>query len=185
MSGHNKWSKIKKGKEIKDKQKSSVFSKLTRIITLAVIEGGGITDPENNIKLRLAIEKAKNLNFPKDNIERAVEKGAGPNSQQLKEIIYEGFGPGGVALIILTATDNANRVLGEIRSALEIHGGKLGRQGSAVHFFKKNDWASYEAYSLLEISDENTAKKLLDLIEALENLEDVHKVFTNTTPQSK
>lgn len=236
MSGHNKWSKIKKGKEIKDKQKSNVFSKLARIITLAVIEGGGIRDPENNIKLRLAIEKAKSLNFPKENIERAIEKGTGPDRQQLKEIIYEGFGPGGVALIILATTDNVNRTLGEVRHFLELQHGKLGNQGSVLYLFKKcglatfklseaqeksvTDFADkieafdinednefyyvyfpyehlgkvgeylgdlkssaveveYKSISSVEINDEDQAKKILDLIDVLENLDDVHKVFTN------
>src|SRR3989344_1235083 len=238
MSGHNKWSKIKKGKEVKDKQKSSVFSKLARLITLAVIEGRGITDPENNIKLRLAVEKARSLNFPKENIERAIEKGTGPAGQQLEEIIYEGFGPGGVALIILATTDNLNRSLGEVRHALELYGGKLGNLGSVRYLFKKCGLAEfrlneaqeksvmefsdkigafdldededffyiyfpyenlgevkeytldlkptsvevdYKPTAYVEVANENQAQKIRELIEALENLEDVHKVFTNAT----
>ena len=242
MSGHNKWSKIKKGKEIKDKQKSNVFSKLARLVTLAVIEGGGVTDPENNIKLRMAIEKAKSLNFPKENIDRAIEKGLGPDRHQLKEVIYEAFGPGGTALIILATTDNLNRTLGQVRKILEMYNGKLGDQHSVSYLFDKcglaefkiseseeksvlefadkikafdidKDDESYNIYfpyenlgkvneyqgelrtqrvevdykpmSEMEIADEKTVKKVLNLIENLENLDDVHKVFTNTTPLAK
>ena len=143
MSGHSKWSKIKRDKQTKDKQKGNLFSKLSRLITLAVIEGGGITNPENNLKLRLAIEKAKENNLPKDNIERAIEKGIGPNRQQLKEIIYEAFGPQGVSFIILVTSDNANRTLAEVRNVVESLGGKLGNQGSVMYLFKKFGLASF------------------------------------------
>src|SRR3989304_8339146 len=102
MSGHSKWANIKRKKEANDKVKGNVFGKMSKIITLAVLEGGGMTDPDHNVKLRLAIEKAKSANMPKENIQRAIEKGTGPEKSQLKEIIYEGFAPGGVSLIILT-----------------------------------------------------------------------------------
>lgn len=181
MSGHSKWSKIKREKQAKDKQKGNIFSKLSRLITLAVIEGGGITDPENNIKLRLAIEKAKNLNLPKENIERAIEKGTGPESQELKEVVYEAFGPEGVSLIILATTDNMNRTLSEIRNVLELHGGKLGTQGSVLHLFKKSGLSTFEVmpYASVEISDKDVVKRVLGLVDAIENLDDVQKVFSN------
>jgi len=137
MSGHSKWSKIKHEKEAKDIVKGNVFSKLSKHITLAVIEGGGITDPGNNIKLRLAIEKARSLNMPKGNIERAIEKGTGPEKSQLKEVVYEGFAPGGVAIIIVATTDNQNRTLSEIKSVVHMHGGKLGGPGSVSYLFKR------------------------------------------------
>ena len=89
MSGHSKWSKLKHTKQAKDVAKSNTFSKLSRLITLAVLESGGITDPDNNVKLRLAIVKAKHFNIPKDNIDRAIEKGSGANQNLLKEIVYE------------------------------------------------------------------------------------------------
>lgn len=137
MSGHNKWSKIKRKKGILDNQKGVIFSKLSRLITLAVVEGGGISDPEKNIKLRLAVEKAKTENMPKENINRAIENGVGPNRSLIKEVVYEAFGPSKVALIILTATDNHNRALSEIRNVLERHGGKLGVKGSVGYLFNK------------------------------------------------
>ncbi len=181
MSGHSKWSKIKREKQTKDKQKGNVFSKLSRLITLAVIEGGGLTDRENNLKLRLAIEKAKKFNLPKENIERAIEKGTRPESQQLKAVTYEAFGPGGISLIILVTTDNMNRMLSEIKNVLESHGGKLGAQGSVMYLFKKSGLSTFEVlpYASVEISDKNVAEKVLGLIDALEKLDDVQKVFSN------
>ena len=137
MSGHSKWSNIKRKKEANDKIKGNIFSKVTRLITLAVIEGGGITDPDNNVHLRLAVEKAHAANMPKENIKRAIEKGVGPDRSQIKEIAYEGFGPYGVSLIILAATDNQNRTLSEVRNILEKYQGKLASAGSVSYQFKK------------------------------------------------
>src|SRR4051812_30449460 len=119
MSGHSKWANIKRKKEANDKVKGAVFGKLSRLITIAVTEGGGLPDPENNVKLRFAVEKARSENMPKENIQKAIEKGSGPNIQELKEVVYEGFGPGGVALLIVTTTDNSNRTHAEIRNVLE------------------------------------------------------------------
>lgn len=236
MSGHSKWSKIKRQKEATDKQKGTTFSKLSRLITLAVIEGGGIADPANNVRLRLAVEKAKQLNMPKDNIQRAIEKGIGPEKEQLKKAIYEVFAPGGVALIILATTDNVNRTLSEVRNIVESYGGKLGNQGSVLHLFKKCGLATFDLdvtneesifafadkikafdidkdedyflvyfpyeflgtvkdylghlkavaveivfkpQSFIEVRNSNEAKKILALVEALEDLDDVQKVFAN------
>ncbi|MGB9883630.1 MAG: YebC/PmpR family DNA-binding transcriptional regulator [Microgenomates group bacterium] len=137
MSGHSKWANIKRKKEANDKVKSNIFSKLSRQITVAVIEGGGITDPEANVKLRLAIEKARASNMPKDNIKRAIERGVGPEKDQLKEVVYEGFAPFGVALMILAHTDNQNRTLSEVKNILNHHEGKLGNVGSVSYLFQK------------------------------------------------
>lgn len=137
MSGHSKWSNIKRKKEANDKVKGNIFGKMSRLITLAVIEGGGMTDPDHNVKLRIAIEKAKSFNMPKDNIKRAVEKGTGPDKSSLKEVIYEGFGPGGVAMLMQATTDNPNRTLGEIRSIMDRNMGKLGNSGSVGYLFNK------------------------------------------------
>lgn len=137
MSGHSKWANIKRQKQANDLVRGNLFSKLSRMITLAVIEGGGIIDPENNIKLKLAIEKAHQLNMPKENIKRAIDKAAGSDSALLKEMVYEAFGPHGAALAILLTTDNVNRTLSEIRTILERHEGKLGNKGSVLYLFKK------------------------------------------------
>ncbi|MBW7960394.1 YebC/PmpR family DNA-binding transcriptional regulator [Patescibacteria group bacterium] len=137
MSGHSKWANIKRKKEVNDKVKGNIFSKLSRLVTIAVIEGGGITDPDNNLKLRLAIEKAHSFNMPKENIKRAIEKGVGPDKSKMVEIVYEAFGPYGVSLIILSHTDNQNRTLGEVKSVLDRNQGKLGSMGSVSYLFTK------------------------------------------------
>lgn len=137
MSGHSKWANIKHKKEANDKVKGSIFAKLSRLITLAVIEGGSIPNPDNNFRLRLVIEKAKSVNMPKENIERAIEKGYGPNKSQLKECVYEAFGPYGSHMIITASSDNPTRTVNEIKSKLEQFQGKLGTQGSVMYLFKK------------------------------------------------
>ncbi len=137
MSGHSKWANIKRKKGVNDKIKGNVFGKMSRIITIAVLEGGGLTDPEHNVKLRIAIEKAKAFNMPKENIKRAIEKGIGPDKSTLKEVIYEGFGPGGVAMLMQATTDNPNRTLSEIRNLMERNNSKLGNSGSVGYLFKK------------------------------------------------
>src|SRR5690349_17049701 len=119
MSGHSKWSQIKRKKGVKDAQKGKIFSKLARLITLAVLEGGGITDPNANMKLRMAVEKAKKENMPKENMQRAIERGVSPGKDRLIEVFYEGFGPSGIALMIQATTDNTNRTLNEVRTILE------------------------------------------------------------------
>ncbi len=136
MSGHSKWANIKRKKEANDKVKGALFSKLSRLITLAVLEGGG-PDPDSNFKLRLEIDKARSANMPKENISRAIEKGSGPNKALIKEVYYEGFGPHGTAFIIQATTDNPNRTVNEIKNTLDQAGGKLGGQGSVSYLFKK------------------------------------------------
>ena len=119
MSGHSKWANIKRKKGANDKIKANVFAKMSHLITISVLEGGGIVEPENNVKLRLAIDKAKSVNMPKENIMRAIERGFGPNKMMLKEVVYEGFGPYGIFLLILSTTDSSNRTTAEIRNFLE------------------------------------------------------------------
>jgi len=235
MSGHSKWANIKRKKQANDIVKANIFAKMSHLITIAVIEGGGIIEPENNVKLRLAIDKAKSANMPKENIKRAIEKGFGPNRIMLKEVIYEGFGPYGVFLLILSTTDNSNRTSSEIRNILEKNSGKLGTQGSVSYLFRKCAFVSFmktevneEAvlkigeelqafdineddshffiffpfsnfgllkthlnnikYDLAEIDylpttpillDLDKEKRILDLVQALEDLDDVQRVYTN------
>ena len=164
MSGHSKWSKIKRNKKIKDQEKGNIFSKLARQITFSVIEGGGISDPEKNVKLRLAIGKAKEYNLPKQNIDRAIEKASSQDKLQLKEIIYEAFGPGGVAILILVTSDNLNRAHSEIRGIIDKYGGKLGGQGSVMYLFKK---CGVVTFKLEEVS-EDVIFNLADKIEAFD-----------------
>ncbi len=195
MSGHSKWSKIKRQKEVSDKIKGNTFSKLSRLITLAVVEGGGIGDPENNVRLRLAIEKAKALNMPKDNINRAIEKASGPSKSALREVIYEAFAPGGVAVLIIATTDNPNRTLSEVRNTLEKNGGKLAGQGSASYLFKRCGFLVYNKEQVSEDKVLSIASKLdaFDLNQEdnryliyfpIENLNKVKEVTLESPPQS-
>jgi len=137
MSGHSKWANIKRKKGINDKAKSKQFTKISRLITMAVLENNGVTNPDNNFKLRLAINQAHNANMPKDGIVRAIEKGSGENKSNLKEVVYEAYAVHGVALIIYATTDNVNRTSSEIRSILERGGGKLANQGAVSYLFRR------------------------------------------------
>lgn len=136
MSGHSKWSQIKRQKAVTDKRKGALFTKLANNITVAAKQGGG--DPAMNFKLRLAIEKAKNANMPSDNVERAIKKGSGgPEGLTLEEVVYEGFGPGGAAIIIEATTDNKNRITSELRNIFSKHQGNLGNSGSVGYLFNQ------------------------------------------------
>jgi YebC/PmpR family DNA-binding regulatory protein len=137
MAGHSKWAGIKHKKAIVDARRGKLFTKLARAITVAAKEGGG--DPEGNPSLSLAIQKAKDASMPKDNIERAIAKGtgAGADVDALETILYEGYGPGGVALLIEAVTDNRNRTGSEVRHALSKHNGSLGEPGSVAYNFDK------------------------------------------------
>lgn len=130
MSGHSKWSKIRHKKGKTDSARSNLFTKLCKAITVASAQGGG--DPDMNFSLRLAIEKAKSGNVPKDNIEKAIKRGIGELSEGavFEEIIYEGFGPGGTAFLVETVTDNRNRTVSEVKHAFSKFGGSLGGPGS-------------------------------------------------------
>jgi YebC/PmpR family DNA-binding regulatory protein len=134
MSGHNKWTSIKHRKAAVDAKKGKAFSKVGRMITIAAREGG---DPELNAKLRIAILKAKECMMPKENIERAISKGAGADAAALQELVYGGYASGGVAFIAEAVTDNSNRTTPEVRKTIESAGGKFDSKGSVVHMFKK------------------------------------------------
>ncbi len=135
MSGHSKWAQIKHAKAATDKKRGQLFSKLVRQIAIAVREGG--VDPESNFKLRLLIEKAREAEMPKDNIDRAIEKASGEGlDSHIESVTYEGFGPDGTAFIIEAATDSRNRTTSEIRHILEKHGGSLGQPNSVAWNFE-------------------------------------------------
>ena len=136
MAGHNKWSKIKNKKGSEDARRGKIFTKLTREIIVAVKEGGA--DPEYNSSLKTAIEKAKAVNMPNDNIDRAIKKGSGSNEQDnYEEIVYEGYGPSGVAVIVSCLTDNINRTAPDVRHAFDKYGGNLGQTGSVMFGFSR------------------------------------------------
>jgi len=137
MSGHSKWASIKHKKAIVDSRRGKLFTKLARAITTAAREGGG--DLEGNPSLQLAVQKAKDASMPKDNIERAIAKGtgAGADTAAIEDVMYEGYGPGGVALLIEAMTENRNRTGADVRHALSKHGGSLGEPGSVAYLFDK------------------------------------------------
>ncbi len=135
MSGHSKWSKVKHQKATTDVVKSFAFTKASRAIAVAVREGGGITDPTMNFHLRLAVEKARDVNMPKENIERAIARGAGEGGSALEQIMYEGYGPGGVAILIEATTDNRQRSVSQIKNVLERAGGTLASPGAVLFQF--------------------------------------------------
>lgn len=136
MSGHSKWATTKRQKFAQDAKRSSIFSRLANAITIAAREKGG--DSTVNISLRLAIEKAKQANMPKDNIERATRRGTGEGSDvQCEEIIYEGYGPGGAAVLVHALTDNRNRTVSELKHLFSTHGGTLGSANSVAWMFER------------------------------------------------
>ena len=137
MSGHSKWANIKRRKAVVDAKKGAVYTKLGREVIAAAREGGG--NPDNNFRLRLAVDKAKAANMPSENIQRAVMKGTGDLNEGAvyEEIVYEGYGPGGVAVLIQLMTDNRNRTAQEMRYIFSRHGGNLGETGCVAWMFKK------------------------------------------------
>jgi YebC/PmpR family DNA-binding regulatory protein len=135
MSGHSKWSTIKRQKGANDAKRGALFTKVSREVTVAARAGG--PDPEANYRLRLAIEKARSINMPADNIKRAIERAAGSGeAEQIEEIVYEGYGPGGVAVLIEAATDNRNRTAAEVRSVFSKAGGQLAGTGAVAWQFE-------------------------------------------------
>ncbi len=236
MAGHSKWANIKHKKAANDKKRGKIWTKLLREVTVAAKEGGG--DIESNPRLRLATDKANGANVPKDTIDRAIKRGAGAGEgDNYDEIRYEGYGPGGTAIIVDCMTDNRNRTASEVRHAFTKHGGNLGTDGSVAYMFKKQGIISYapgaDEDAIMEAAleagaedivtnddgtvdvlttpdtfssvnemmlaaglesnsaevtysadtnaelDEETAEKLLKMIDTLEDLDDVQEVYTN------
>lgn len=233
MSGHSKWSTIKRQKEAKDAKRGALFTKLGNQIAVAARSG---TDPATNSSLAMIIDKAKKSGMPLSNIEHSVQRSADKSAAQLEQALYEGYGPGGVAVLVEVATDNKNRTLPEVRTAFSKSGGNLAEPGSVAFQFSRkgvirvkgagdelelaaidagaedifeepetgetviqtapNDLAkvrdalksdheivdaelTYEPTSTLEISEPETARKIIRLMDALEDLDDVTATHTN------
>lgn len=232
MSGHSKWSTIKREKGAKDAKRGAVFTKLGNQIAIAARSG---TDPAMNPALALAIEKARQANMPKDNIQRSIDRVADKSAAQLEEVTYEGYGPGGVGIIIEAATDNKNRTLPEVKTALVKNGGRIADAGSVMFQFDRKGVIrvkasgedallqileagaedaleedgeiivytdqkdlmkvrkslvdgglsvedaelQYIAKTPMEINDQETAGKVLKVMDALDDLDDVVNVHTN------
>ena len=136
MSGHSKWATIRRKKGALDAKRGKLFTKLIKELTIAAREGGG--DPSGNPRLRLAVDNAKAANMPADNIERAIKKATGElEGTTISELTYEGYGPGGIALLVEVATDNKNRTVAEVRHLFSKHGGNMGESGSVAWMFEK------------------------------------------------
>ena len=175
MSGHSKWSQIKHQKGATDAKKSQMFSKLARMIGVAARRG---ENPDMNSELRMAIEKAKSINMPLDNIERAIKKGGGKTEgAQLESVRYEAYGPGGSAIIIEAITDSKNTTFAELKHLFSLRNAKLGEPGSVLWAFENKN-GKFEPKTTLELSE--TDAQLLDiLLGALDDHDDVQEVYTN------
>ncbi len=144
MAGHSKFKNIMHRKGRQDAIRSKMFSRLSKEVTVAVKMGGGVTDPDMNPRLRLAIQNAKGQSMPKDNIQRAINKGAGGDAEDYEEIRYEGYGPGGVAVIVEALTDNRNRSASNIRACFTKNGGQMGETGSVSFMFDRMGEITYK-----------------------------------------
>jgi len=174
MSGHNKWSKIKRQKEKTDGQKSKIYGKMVRLISAEAKKAGGDMSSPG---LKAVIERAKAANVPADNIERAVKKFADGGSE-MEFIVYEAYGPGGCALVIETLTDSRNRISQEIKHILSNHGYSLAGIGSATWAFTHKPGEEWVAQTTVPLTDED-GEKLGNLVDELEENDDVQSVFTN------
>ncbi len=137
MSGHSKWSSIKRQKGVADVKKGQIFTKLAKAIIIAVKQGGAVTDPTQNFKLRLAMDKAAQANMPKENIQRAIEKASGQKGEEMEEIVYEGFAPYGVSVMVEAVTDNSQRTTAEVKNIFNKSGGSFGQPGSVSYLFSQ------------------------------------------------
>ncbi len=170
MSGHSHFSSIKHKKATTDAKRSKVFSKLSQLISVAAREKGG--EPETNAKLRLAVDQAKAANMPSDNIERAIKKGSGElGNEKLEEVLFEAYGPGGLAVLIEGITDNKNRALGEVKQILSQHNGKLAGSGSVQWLFERKGCITISPDEQLS---ENGSKESLELTAIESGAQDIY-----------
>ena len=171
MSGHSKWSQIKRQKSITDNKRSGIFTKLSQNISLAAKKG---KDPMMNPALRAAMDAARDANMPKDNIAKAILRGTGElPGQALEEVTYEGYGPGGVAMIVKCVTDNKNRTLSFVKTALSKAGGKLTGPNSVAYLYQNNNFITK-----IPLNSEGE-QKLDNLIAELETSDDINNIITN------
>jgi len=184
MSGHSHWKSIKYQKTAADAKKSQAFSKISREITVAARSGG--SDPTFNSKLRLVIEKAKEVGMPADNIERAIKRGTGElTGEKLEEVVFEAYGPGGIAIIIEGITDNKNRSLGEVKKTLNEYGGKLVGEGSVRWMFERKGCLTINASAQIKSKEELEIMAIEAGAEDICWHEDVLDVYTKTEELDK
>ena len=180
MSGHNKWSQIQRQKGINDGKKSQIFGKISKEISLAARKGAdpNMTDPSVNTELRKAIEKGKAVNMPKDNVERAIQKGSGSASGGLEAVRYEAYGPGGIAIVIDAITDNKNRTVAEIKHLLSRNGGTFAGTGAAIWAFETSETEGLSPKITIPLGADDEAS-LHRLLDTLDNQDDVQSFYTN------
>jgi len=180
MSGHSKWSKIKRKKGVADSKRANIFTKLAKNITIAARNGD---DPDMNFTLKLAMNQAKAANMPKDNIQRAIDSGSKKNDgSQLEEKSFEGYGPAGIAFIVETVSDNNNRVVAEVKAILTKFGGSLGAPGSVMWMFTKKGTISISKEDMGETESEDLQMKAIEL-EALDIIEESEGITIYTEPE--
>ena len=177
MSGHSKWSTIKHKKAATDAKKGKVFSEISKMIRIAVKEGGS-GDPDQNPALRVAIDKARQANMPKENVQRAIDRGLGKGKGgQISEVLYEGFGPGGVGFMVVAHTDNRQRTGAEVRFLFDKNGGSLGGPGSVSYMFERQ--GNEITVKVPMPVEEDVKEKCESLKEKLEEHDDVEEVVFN------
>jgi YebC/PmpR family DNA-binding regulatory protein len=180
MSGHNRWSKVKNVKGAIDAKRGKLFTKLTKELIVAARTGGG--KPDSNARLRQAVSSARAASMPKENIERAIKKGTGElQGETIEEIVYEGYGPAGVAVLVETTTDNKNRTVNDLRSIFKSHGGNLGESGSVAWMFTPCgqilfDQEQYPEDKVMEVALESGASDVASQNGTVEVITDVHDV---------
>lgn len=174
MSGHSKWSTIKRQKGAADAKRGKLFSKLARTISVAV-KTGGSPDPNLNFKLRVAVDKAKQAAMPADNIDRAIKRGAGEGKEAIESVVYEGYGPAGTAMMVETITDNKNRTTQTIRNTFNKYGGRMGEQGSVAWMFESKGQILLEK----QPGTEDLALELIDIgVEDIKETPDGFEIYT-------
>ncbi len=174
MSGHNKWSKIKHKKATSDAQKSKHFSKLSRLITVEVKRAEG---DRNSASVRKVVEQAKAINMPNENIEKAIKRAEQSDTQEMESVVYEAYGPEGVAMVIEGLTDNRNRTAAEIKSILSKHSMELAQPGSALWAFERTE-EGYKTTTPTSLTNE-AKEKLSVILDNLENNDDVQATYNN------
>jgi len=176
MSGHSKWASIKRKKAVTDARRGQLWTRLLKEITVAARLGGG--DPEGNARLRVAVQEAKGANVPSDNIDRAIKRGTGTlEGVSYEEVSYEGYGPGGAAILVEAVTDNRNRTVAEIRHAFSRNGGSLGDSGCVSWMFDKRGYVAFEKSSMTE---EQFMELALELnVDDLSSDQEGYEIFTS------
>jgi YebC/PmpR family DNA-binding regulatory protein len=178
MSGHSKWAQIKRKKEVTDKKRGQIFSKLLRAISIAAQKD---PNPNYNPNLKAAVDRAREANTPQDNIERAIKKSS--EAKDIKEVLFEAYGPEAIAFLIQAQTDNSNRTVAEVKKILNNHGGKWASPGSVMWVFEKTV-DGYQSKFPQNVSRE-AKERIIKLMEALDDQDDITEIYTSANIESE